>query len=137
MTGGPPRLPDVPSDTIAIGWACVELERAQRELASLVADGLPFRDAPASVALGARCVVGRTGPSPDALRIVLLEPATEGRLAAYLARHGEGWAARWTATADGSIGLTLRSGPLGPERVAADAAAEPFRLGLETATIRP
>ena len=137
MTASPPRLPPLPTGTVAIGWASVELERAERELAGLVDAGQQFRVAPDSMALGARCLVGSVGPAADALRIVLLEPATEGRLAAHLARYGEGWAARWVAAAEGASTVSLRAGPLGRERLLVDLADEVFRLGLETTTIAP
>lgn len=137
MTGSPPRLPPLPAGTVAVGWASVELERAGRELAGVVDPGRPFRDAPDSAVLGARCLVGWVGPTADALRIVLLEPATEGRLAAHLARYGEGWAARWVVAAEEAGPMLMRVGPLGPERLLVELADDVFRLGLETATIAP
>ena len=45
----------------------------------------------------------RYGPA-----IVLLEPSTEGRLAATLARHGEGWCATWLAAVDAPTGQAVR-----------------------------
>ena len=129
-------LPDEAHESLAVGWATIDLDRAALELAHLLRPGGAFTPAPASVALGARC---RVGPAARAatLRIVLLEPDTEGRLAATLARHGEGWAARWQA--DPGIGNTApsatvatsaaRPGPLGPERlVLRDRLAAPLHL---------
>lgn len=72
---GPGRL------LLALGWATVDGERAARELS-----GLDVRPAGEEVALGARAWVARIG----SVDIVLLEPSTEGRLAAALARRGEG-----------------------------------------------
>jgi len=71
-------------------WATVELERAERELD--VALGAPLRSE--AVArdpdLGATVRSSRPfGPPPEPL-LLLVEPDAEGRLAALLARHGEG-----------------------------------------------
>jgi len=71
---------------VAIGWATVELDRAAREL------GGGFARAPDDELLGA-CASIRDG-------VVLLEPSTEGRLAATLARHGEGPAALYIRSPD-------------------------------------
>lgn len=112
-------LPDDAHGALAVGWATVELERAARELSHLLRPGATFVDAPSSVLLGARCQVGAAAEDAD-LRIVLLEPETEGRLAATLARHGEGWAAIWAATGDPAPGGRLsaaRPGPFGSERM--------------------
>jgi hypothetical protein len=72
--------------------------------------------------LGARCrlVVTRSGPW-----IVLLEPSTEGRLAASLARWGQGPVVEYLATAGGVAsdaggGIALSRpapGPLGMSRL--------------------
>jgi hypothetical protein len=81
-------------------WATVDLERT---LAGL---GLGLEDATAAVAgarpdalLGARVVTVPVGP--DRPRRSIAEPTTEGRLAATLARHGEGPAGRYVFVADG------------------------------------
>jgi hypothetical protein len=66
---------------LAIGWATVDLERTLSSLAGR--DAGPETSEPS---LGARGRVIGAGP----IRLVLLEPSTEGRLAAALARHGEG-----------------------------------------------
>jgi hypothetical protein len=110
------------------GWATVELDRAERELvldrgwpaAHPAADDLP---------LGA---FTRIASSPDgADTTVLLEPSTEGLLAATLARHGEGFLVDYLlidASFEQAVdlarreGLTLSSvlsGPFGPERLVA------------------
>lgn len=118
---------------LAVIWATVDLERVLRDL------GLEPTNAAATVddpLLGARvldlgepvpaagsAVVGRVGPR----RIVLAEPSTEGRLAAFLARHGEGPAGRYVgvaldlgaiATRAAAAGIALSRpaiGPFGPE----------------------
>ena len=165
MTAAEP-VPADPSVAEAVGWATVDLDRAAAELAPLLAAGSDFRAAPGSVHLGARCrigpMAGDTGANaallpvaargaPRARFIVLLEPSTEGRLAATLARHGESWCATWvlgrTATAT-SAGAgpgggaerrsASRSGPLGPERlVLGGPIAGPHRLLVTAATIEP
>jgi hypothetical protein len=74
--GGRPPL-------IAVGWGTVDLERATAALTNL-----DLRPAPPDLSLGARARLGYPGP----IGLVVLEPLTEGRLAAFLARHGEGLA---------------------------------------------
>ncbi len=115
----------------AVGWATVELERAERELcAALGLSTDDFGPAASSIALGARCRIG-PGVLGDALVLVLLEPETEGRLAATLARLGEGPAVVWlvaesrettdataaTLRASGVTAAAVRPGPFGPERL--------------------
>jgi hypothetical protein len=122
-------------DLAGIGWATVELDRAARELADagvVPATVASFEPARADPFLGAGSLVAL---SEVGLRIVLLEPDTEGRLAAYLARHGEGVAvayvrdgARWAAGGSPArapaperhgheaAATHLIDGPLGPQR---------------------
>lgn len=123
------------------GWATVELERAASELAGSLAPGTEFEGAARSILLGARCLRGRAGPPHDEDGpewIVLLEPDTEGRLAGFLARSGEGWVATWSVAdaateVAGSGGVP---GPLGDERLAeASEIGGPYRLLLSAATI--
>ena len=137
---------------VAIGWATVELERAAGELSHLLSPGSTFLEAPSSVILGARCRVGLAADDP-CLRILLLEPETEGRLAATLARSGEGWAATWAAdpAAGGRVGApaagqrgaratlsTVRPGPLGVERlVLGGPLTGPHRLVVEAVPSPP
>jgi hypothetical protein len=140
--------PLVPADApgaLAIGWATVELERAARELAHLLALGGTFGAAPGSIILGSRCWVGPAADRAD-LHIVLLEPDTEGRLARTLARSGEGWVASWELVPTGGgarseAGPRLsaaRSGPFGPERlVLGGPLAGPHRLFVEAVPSRP
>ena len=138
-------LPDDAVGAVAVGWATVELDRAARELSDLIGSGDVFRDAPPSVALGARCRVG-SGAAEGGVRIVLLEPDTEGRLSAALARHGEGWVATWVAaptapTASPSTDAQLsgaRPGPFGTERLVLGAPLTgPYRLIVEAVPSRP
>jgi hypothetical protein len=103
---------------LAAGIATVDLGRPEATFPPPVA-ALPDDDL-----LGARVVA--TGDA----RIHLLEPATEGRLAATLARHGEGPAALYldvgpialAAVRDRLVGLGERpragSGPFGPQLLA-------------------
>jgi hypothetical protein len=116
---------------IGRGWATVDLDRAVVERTFDLAPGTSFEPAPASAALGATCL---RGPAADGAGwIVLLEPATEGPIGAYLARHGEGWAVTWHATEQHG---DLAPGPLGAE--ALDPGAPrwgPFRLRAVAATI--
>jgi hypothetical protein len=74
--------------TVAEIWATVDLERA---LAQLRQGALGVSDPRAVLEdplLGARVLL--LPSDPDGRRIALAEPSTEGRLAATLARHGEG-----------------------------------------------
>lgn len=119
------------------GWATVELARAEAELRDKERLG-EFEDAERCSWLGARCrragVVGADAAGVG--WIVLLEPDTEGRLAAFLARHGEGWAATWSAEASEGPGVQARPGPLGPEVLAPrQPTSGPFRLVVSAATI--
>jgi hypothetical protein len=114
---------------VAIGWATVEHDRAAAAFEPLLPPGATFRHADRSELLGAACRVADLVP-PGWPRLVLLEPDTEGRLAATLARGGESWAAEWSlltsadagarpADADGTRALmsAVHPGPLGPERL--------------------
>ena len=110
---------------VAVGWATVELERAERELCAALGLSVDdFGPGASSIALGARCRVA-PGALGDALALVLVEPETEGRLAATLARLGEGPAVVWlvvegcdtTAAASATMTAAVRPGPFGPERL--------------------
>jgi hypothetical protein len=123
------------------GWGTIDLERAEAELSALV-DGGRFDDAERSAWLGARCRRGRAADPGAGDWIILLEPDTEGRLAAFLARHGEGWAATWEWPSDGEPGhgalAGSRPGPLGPDALSpGQPASGPFRLVTTAATIEP
>ena len=113
---------------LAIGWATVDVERAAAELRGIL--NLPLVEPvalPAEGPLGARCLrleIDGDGPS-----LVLLEPNREGRLAASLARRGEGVAAAWVAPGLDDTRLRARAnlgglvlsavgrGPFGTERL--------------------
>jgi hypothetical protein len=114
-----------------VAWATVDLDRAADELGPwlLPAAGVGNDDAgPADLEeplLGARARPCPTQALPGAV-IVLLEPATEGRLAASLARDGEGPCALYLRPAEGldawvaaarrrGVAVSRRRvGPLGP-----------------------
>lgn len=125
--------PDEVARVVAVGWATVELERAAGEFGG--SGG--FHAAGGSTVLGAACRVRPGGPAVPAL--VLVEPDTEGRLAASLARHGESWSAVWLAPGPGDASARLSApqpGPFGPERLRLDGPRTgPHRLVVETATI--
>lgn len=154
MTSGPGLPADLPASAIAIGWATVELDRAAAELAVLLPARSAFRHGAGSVVLGARVLISEVALVDRTIVLLLLEPSTEGRLAAHLARFGEGWASTWMhapASPDaggsgprgagrsggsGQAGISWWPGPLGPERLdAGNPPAGPFRLVVRTATI--
>jgi hypothetical protein len=133
-------LAAIAARAIALGWATVELDRAAAEVGEAL--GIPreaFVDAPPTAALGARCRVAND-VLPGGLSLALLEPATEGRLAATLARLGEGPAAIWLAAPDvqgavaalratGVVPSIRRAGPFGDERLLLDGSIHgPHRL---------
>jgi len=129
-------------DVLAVGWATVELDRAARELGAAL--GVAFVAVEGSVHLGAVC--RRSVATVDGVHVVLLEPITEGRLAATLARHAEGWAAAWLrdddATRQPRSGGALtnlsasRLGPFGPEQLLLGGVSSgPHRLLVSGATI--
>lgn len=132
---------------LAIGWATVDLDRAERELAARLAPGAAFEPAPPCDHLGARCRVGRAADGVDGVTyLVLLEPSTEGRLAATLARHGEGWCVTWVAgpaatssdPPSGGRHARWRSGPFGPEQLVPGGPVDgPHHLVVAPATIAP
>jgi hypothetical protein len=97
-----------------------------------------FLEAADSTVLGARCRIGH-GVLEGGLSLVLLEPATEGPLAASLARSDEGPVVAWLTAADPGVSVSaIRDGPLGPERLLLDGPIHgPYRLLVEPAgTIR-
>jgi hypothetical protein len=79
----------LPAATSALGWATVDLDRAEANVRELYRmDGPPrVTDVADDELLGARA---RLLEFQEPTRIVLLEPTTEGRIAASLARYGEG-----------------------------------------------
>jgi hypothetical protein len=104
---------------LAVIWATVDLERALRDLgleptraAATVDDPLlggRVLDLVEPVPSAAGAVTGLTG----ARRIALAEPSTEGRLAAFLARHGEGPAGRYVGVALDLAAIALRAAAAG------------------------
>jgi len=75
-------------DLAGVGWATVELARAEHELGAALGPALaePFGPAPDDEIMGAYARVGRLATGTA---IALLEPNTEGWLAGCLARWGE------------------------------------------------
>jgi hypothetical protein len=119
--GRPDARPQGASAPIALGWATVDLDRAIPEIAlglGLSADA--FAPTVDSGILGAR---GRVVSAAIAgVSLAILEPSTEGRLAAALARYGEGPVAVWflaegEAERLGRATWEERPGPFGPERL--------------------
>jgi hypothetical protein len=123
------RLRTAVGPTRAVGgWATVELDRAEIEVADALAAVHDLRDPqvenrPEERLLGARCRLLRYPADYDML---LLEPSTEGRLAAALVRHGEGSVALYLLADGGAperarrAGFRLSSegrGPFGRERL--------------------
>lgn len=114
-----------------VGWATVDLDRAEAELDQWLeqASGGPEVGRSAGDGtephLGARTRVRRS-PGLPGEALVLAEPVTEGRLAASLARDGEGPCALYlepaaglelwlAAAASRGLGVSpVRPGPLGP-----------------------
>ncbi|HTS14532.1 MAG TPA: hypothetical protein VMH24_02625, partial [Candidatus Sulfotelmatobacter sp.] len=83
------RLGPIPAArVIAIGLATVDLDRAAADLPDVA-----FHRAPDDDLLGARGFAAELPGRPGGVTLLLLEPSTEGRLTAFLARHGEGLAA--------------------------------------------
>lgn len=123
---------------LAIAWATVDVARAVAGIGALPVDRRP-RDA----TLGASVTLVPGRPVP----VALLEPDTEGRLAAMLARHGEGPVGVYAVRAAEPGAVFGDPGPFGPQRLLARATApwapvllqvEPPRSGVAgTATIRP
>ena len=74
---------------VALGVATVDGERAAADL-----PGLAFRAAPDDELLGARVLAAHL---PSGRTLLLLEPTREGRLTAFLARHGEALAVLYVA----------------------------------------
>ena len=116
------------SPVAAVGWATVDIDRATADLAVEAAvDGSLVRPAPDDEALGAiaRRIDLIDGP------LLILEPRTEGRLAAALARRGEGPVAVYLA-APGPRASTDCTSPM-----AARLAATRDPLGGQSRLVRP
>ena len=93
---------------LAVGIATVDAERYRADRPDL-----DVADAPDDELLGARAMV-TIGSHPG---IVILEPSTEGRLAASLARLGEGPAALYFESDVSPAAGRIANGPLGRARL--------------------
>jgi GNAT superfamily N-acetyltransferase len=128
---------------IAVAWATVDLDRAA------AATGERTEPRAADPFLGATVLVVRP---PDGEALALVEPNTEGRLAASLARWGEGPVGRYIAVPDGldaairtlaAAGITLSSpadGPFGRSALVLDGRVDAPHLVLvdpPAGTIKP
>jgi hypothetical protein len=130
-SGGAPRI-------VAEIWATVDLDRILDRF--LVAEGLPSEARPDDELLGARVALVRR---PSGHPIAILEPATEGRLAALLARNGEGMVGLYIEAPEALERLTDRStesgrrfsrvasGPFGREALAELPAPGPLVVLVE------
>ncbi len=96
---------------LGVGWATVDLDRAVGDLAAsqgIAADAGP--DRPDAI-LGARW--RSFTDLAGTIALVVLEPSTEGRLAAALARRDEGPAVLYRGPAAGPAGASFLSGLVG------------------------
>jgi hypothetical protein len=105
---------------IGLGWATVDTERATTELTRALPDAAPFAPGVPEALLGGGSLLGRA--TGGRVRLVILEPNTEWRLAAALARHDEGPAALWVRGNGQALPADLRltgpaDGPFGRERL--------------------
>ena len=113
-----------------LGWATVELDRAADELGMWLGRGArPGRAGRASTRCSARGARLRDAGGLPGDAVLLLEPSTEGRLAASLARDGEGPAALYLRPAAGLVpGLAARPRPRRDAQRPAHRAARRLRL---------
>lgn len=121
-------LPGSEPQVLAVIWATVDAERV------LAGTGLPAVQLGDDQLLGAAVRLVRP---PDDEPIALLEPRTEGRIAATLAHAGEGPAGRYVVAVDGLASVSVRAarsgivlsraedGPFGPSALVLGAAAGP------------
>lgn len=99
---------------VGVGWASVETDRAIDELGVIVPGARHWVAQERDGLMGAS--VRRREPSPDpGVALLVLEPDTEGRLAAFLARFGEGVGAVYLSTSGGEadrvVQVSARWGP--------------------------
>ena len=120
----------------AIGIASVDAERTTAELRGTLGSDARMAVHPVEDPwLGARGVLlaGPEGPG-----LAILEPGTEGLLAALLARRGEGPCAAWLTGVGGPAAGRVRITALGPARVLHSGGRwGPFLLGLDGDPIGP
>lgn len=105
---------------IGLAWATVDTDRAVGELTRSVPEAAPFEPGVPDALLGGSSLLGRASAGP--VRLVILEPSTEWRLAASLARHDEGPVALWVGGSGRALPAGLRlsdpaDGPFGRERL--------------------
>jgi hypothetical protein len=106
LDGRAARLP-----IAGVGWTTVDHERAEEELDGLLGAAGPWVALERDAALGARGwwrAAVREGQPPF---LVVLEPDTEGRLAASLARFGEGVAVVYLGSGGPPAGPPSGPGP--------------------------
>ena len=117
---------------LGVGWATVDADRALPAIAAAVGvEPGAFRSVSGDESLGAAAHVGRIG----SLAVVVLEPSTEGRVAAALARVGEGPCAIYVST---SSPAATQPGPLGPAIVTmADRRWGPFVVAVRRRVAAP
>lgn len=114
---------------VGVAWATVELDRAEAELAEWLSPAAGPSGVEGGTGdaiephLGARVRVRATSDLPGR-HVVLAEPATEGRLAASLARDGEGPCALYLRPTGGLD--TWLAGARAHEVAVSPAAAGPF-----------
>ena len=111
---------------VGIGWATVEADRAVVELG-----GTGWTQGPRDPLLGARTWL-RPALSDESLgevTLLILEPDTEGRLAALLARFGEGVAAVYLRVAGPGAAGRGAAGPAAPGRAAPGPSSGPLGTG--------
>ena len=135
---GDPTLEALP--LAGIGWATVDVERAQQELDVLLgpedggaaASWTPIaRDPALGASAWLRSAGEATPPTDPRPALVLLEPDTEGRLAASLARFGEGVAVIYLGDGPAGPGRVLGGGMWGPHVVRVDSGSGVSSSGRE------
>jgi hypothetical protein len=123
------HAPELP--IAAIGWATVDSERARADLDAVLSGdpGAPQLQPWAPIErdpdLGARAWARAAADPGGAPALVVLEPDTEGRLAASLARFGEGVAVIYLGEGMPRPGRLLRGGQAwGPHVVVVDSSEQ-------------
>lgn len=135
IAAGPAANATAAPRLVALGWATVERDRAVAELSvALGIEASAFSPAMGSEVLGSFVLVA-TEILDGRLDLAVVEPSTEGRLAAHLARHGEGPTIAWLEIPTGPTVEAIPGGtpgPFGPERVGADQRDGLLRLLVAT-----